>query len=320
MKPTADQFSLFTAILEAEPVTSPPTLQEDEPAPATPRRRRSTAAAPLEALTLLDPPPIPATPGQSFADFFVQNGRFPWIQDERKPWTYRGWLMWYRILCEEQRPDIVPPRWLYWFETMNRGKLLDHPIPRIEFSGDESERTAGFKHVQTLVDICSHGLSDFSRIDPLLDWMMWALGLSKEMPDFPETLNEKLYRTLNLEHFLTAPCDYLGAWIGASKGRWNPNAFFATPHHIVELMTQMTFGEGDHRAATVNEPCVGTGRMLLHASNHSLRLHGQDKDRTVLLACQINGALYAPWLVRPFPEEIFEHPTALTTATAAADE
>ena len=55
----------------------------------------------------------------------------------------------------------------------------------------------------------------------------------------------------------------------------------------------------------VMEPCLGTGRMLLHASNYSLRLHGMDIDQTVLTAALVNGALYAPWMVRPFPEEIF---------------
>jgi hypothetical protein len=49
---------------------------------------------------------------------------------------------------------------------------------------------------------------------------------------------------------------------------------------------------------------VGTGRLLLHASNHSLNLWGQDVDPLVVALCKVNGALYAPWLAFPLPEAI----------------
>jgi len=51
----------------------------------------------------------------------------------------------------------------------------------------------------------------------------------------------------------------------------------------------------------VMDPCAGTGRMLLAASNHSYRLHGCDINPTVIKVTLVNGFLYAPWLVRPFP-------------------
>ena len=60
-----------------------------------------------------------------------------------------------------------------------------------------------------------------------------------------------------------------------------PYGFYPTPHQICEFMTRMTFGEGvDHRKETVLDPCVGTGRFLLHAGNHSLRLYGMDIGAT----------------------------------------
>lgn len=64
----------------------------------------------------------------------------------------------------------------------------------------------------------------------------------------------------------------------------------------------MTFPpEGDARILTVCDPCVGTGRLLLHASNHSLRLYGMEIDPTLCLATLVNGYLFAPWLARPLP-------------------
>ena len=60
-------------------------------------------------------------------------------------------------------------------------------------------------------------------------------------------------------------------------------------------------GDEDCRLKTVMDPCVGTGRMILHASNYSYRLYAQDINPTVLKACLVNGYCFAPWLVRPFP-------------------
>lgn len=41
--------------------------------------------------------------------------------------------------------------------------------------------------------------------------------------------------------------------------------------------------------------------MLLHASNHSLYLFGQDIDAMMVQCTLINGAIYAPWIVAPPP-------------------
>lgn len=63
--------------------------------------------------------------------------------------------------------------------------------------------------------------------------------------------------------------------------------------------------DGDH-TVSVHDPCVGTGRTLLSASNWSLRLSGQDLDGTVLKGCRINLWLYAPWGMFPLPDECYE--------------
>jgi hypothetical protein len=60
----------------------------------------------------------------------------------------------------------------------------------------------------------------------------------------------------------------------------------------------------DPRALRVSDPAVGSGRMLLHASNCSLSLWGPDLDPLAVALCQVNGALYAPWLSFPLPAGI----------------
>ena len=58
----------------------------------------------------------------------------------------------------------------------------------------------------------------------------------------------------------------------------------------------------------VMDPAVGTGRLLLHASNYSYFLYGCDIDPLVTTICRINSALYVPWLVFPFPESVLGVP------------
>ena len=64
----------------------------------------------------------------------------------------------------------------------------------------------------------------------------------------------------------------------------------------------------DPRTLSFEDPCVGSGRMLLHASNMSLSLRGQDIDPLAISMCKINGALYAPWLSFPLPAVILGTP------------
>ena len=64
--------------------------------------------------------------------FLNEHGRVPMIGDAKKPWQYRGWLLYYRFMMEEH--PGVGRRWDYWFRTMTAKSLLDVPIPTITFS------------------------------------------------------------------------------------------------------------------------------------------------------------------------------------------
>ncbi len=63
-------------------------------------------------------------------------------------------------------------------------------------------------------------------------------------------------------------------------------------------------GELDPRLYRLMAPALGTGRMLLHASNYSYYLYACDIDPLVIAISRINAALYAPWMVFPLPERI----------------
>jgi hypothetical protein len=249
---------------------------------------------------------LPSTPFLDLVTFVNQHDRLPRIGDALAPWHYRGWLLAYVILIHEQFPSVAD-RWGYHLRTLEAGRLLDEPIPQIVFDSPDKRVHSQLHEWSALIDRDCDGWSDF-RI--LLDWFLWALALSKEEPHLTESVHEKLYRNVNVGPMLEQPYDYLGDFVaqGRAKG-WNPTAFYPTPHPVVELMVRMTMADNpgngrDPRTLSVNDPCVGSGRMLLHASNFSLNLFGQDIDPLAVAMCKINGALYAPWMSFPLPHAI----------------
>lgn len=278
--------------------------------------------------SLFPPDPIPAgqeVPDCEWTTFFKVHGRVPVLSDERKPWTYRGWLGYYRMLCEDRPldPQIeIPKRWDYWARTMQAGRLLDEEIPPVVFEQVAGEKADGYKVIDNAINLIERNAGGYwGSVGSFLDWLLFGFGHKCEAPKFSDELNEKLYRQLNLAPLLLEPYDYIGHWISVHKGAWNPNAFFPTPMHVCHLMTQMNFTGIDWREARKQktmDPCVGSGRFLLAASNYSLRLYGMDIDPTMVKATLVNGYLYAPWLVKPFPEEWFDETRSKQAERAAS--
>lgn len=243
-----------------------------------------------------------------FPGYLLKHGRVPTIGDDPPPWCYRGWLLWY-VQRVEMHVNGENSRWAYMLEIHETGRLPDRAIPRVEFGEPDRTVFADLERWSSTVGYDCGGWSDFRD---LLAWLEWGLALSKEKPTlYRKDADEQLYRGVDLGRLLLAPYDYFGAFVSERKARgWNPTAFFPTPHNVCECMVRMLFchEERDTRTLTVNEPCLGTGRMLLHASNFSLRLSGQDVDPMVLSAARINGALYAPWMSYGLPKGLFPEP------------
>ena len=142
--------------------------------------------------------------------------------------------------------------------------------------------------------------------DYFLSWLLFGLGHKgqSEPPNEPsgcQSASDRLYQVFTLDAMILWPHDYFGCLL-AESSYGKSQGFYPTPHHICEFMTQMVCdNKRDMRTETVCDPCVGTGRFLLHASNHSLRLFGMDIDGTLCKATLVNGYFWAPWLVRPIP-------------------
>lgn len=241
--------------------------------------------------------------------FVLEHGRMPFLSDPIPPWHYRGWLL-FQVQLADAHPG-APGRWLHYMRTMEAGRLLDEPIPRINFTSMPSP--AGLKMIEKCVELLSYRDSPWTAFEKFVAWLSWGLAVSRQMPEIEQATSEALYRTFNFESFILHPHDYLGHYLAdhRSKG-WNPNAYFPTPFPVCEMMASIVFeeegeseGDGrDPRLRLIQEPAVGTGRMLLAASNYSYRLFGMDVDKLVVEICLCNGAFYAPWLSFPFPNTI----------------
>ncbi len=256
-------------------------------------------------------PEQPIEPAQDAKSFEASGleGRLPAAPLERLPVPQEfGWLL--PTLLETD--TLLTGRWDYWTECMMHGALPDTSIPQLKFL-DAPDRAA-WKMLTKALDAIpnySHGgwsgWSGSEYFGYLMEWLLHGFGHAGhvEAPQEPaecEGASERLERLFDLALLQKHPFDYFGAVL-AENSYGKRAGFFPTPHGLAELMTQMTIGmsNGDKRALTVCDPCVGTGRLLLHASNHSLRLYGQEINPLLCLSTLVNGYLYAPWLVRPIP-------------------
>lgn len=247
-----------------------------------------------------------------------------WIDDRRKHYKLDpklerdlkpGWLLPYLM-----EADLLTwRRWLYWVDLMELGRLNDQPIPKIHWMTDSSSRSMfdqqGHRHIQQCLDLIPNcgggswqGWSSWDYVNYFFDWLLYGFAHpGYQLPKEPVAgASMRLYQTFNLNLLIAFPHDYFGDILALNRfGKGQ--GFYPTPMPVVTCMVEMLMHDvitcdlRDSRLETVNEPCLGTGRMLLAASNYSLRLSGQDINGTVIKAALINGYMYAPWLVKPLP-------------------
>jgi hypothetical protein len=216
-----------------------------------------------------------------------------------------GWLLPYLMGID----DLTWGRWAYWARCqMGAGTLPDEPIPAIAFCSCGSDASHSRKMLERSLSAIPNyggwmGWSSSEYFDYFLSWLLFGFGHAghQELPEEPagcEGAALRLYQIFDLSPLLLWPYDHFAEIFGEAKYGQGAG-FFPTPVSVCEVMARMTIGRGDHRMKTVCDPCVGTGRMLLAASNYSLRLYAQDILRLMCKATLVNGYLYAPWLSLP---------------------
>lgn len=216
----------------------------------------------------------------------------------------RGWILPYLLQLE----SMAWGRWNYWLEMCEHQQLCAAPIPQIEWESADKLNNPARKMLERCLDGVTkygdwHGWSGSNYFEYFADWLLFAFGdpSQTEEPKPPggcEGASERLYQLFDLTPLLCMPHDYFGD-ILAESGYGKHQGFFPTPMEICQLMTSMNMDGEDMRDKTVCDPCVGTGRMLLCASNHSLRLYGVDILSIMCKVTKINCFLFAPWAAKP---------------------
>lgn len=208
-------------------------------------------------------------------------------------------------------------RWPYWMATvLNRrlGPLPEWSIPQIPFatisgSGTLDHPNEAIRRMVGTADEAKKRVFDtFGRalrtggyLGDLFRWWLYAFGSPTvtERPALSDEAKVAMYSGLNLGWLLGHPGDWGAELCLEFLGPDRRGGWFPTPITIVQMMTKMMFVDvtADTRPLSVHDPCVGTGVMLLCASNYSLNLSGQDINQTMCLACEFNAWLFVPWLV-----------------------
>ena len=229
-----------------------------------------------------------------------------------------GWLLPYLLGLD----DMFYGRWEYWLNAVLWDNVPMSQIPRIQF---QSPSIFPGKEVRKNLDQCiGFGENSMSNVlEKFIDWILWGLNYRKiTFPDIDEKTDDFWFRTFNLGLFYKEPADHM-ADIAADHRVGKGAGFFATPCSVVEMMTMMTFGgepTHEHKTKSVMDPCCGTGGMLLHASNYSLNLYGNDIHPLLCKMAILNGYIYVPWLVyRPKHLRMFDEKEAHHTSIVEID-
>lgn len=230
-----------------------------------------------------------------------------------RPNLPHGWAL-HRMVDWENR---INGRWAWWGRCHwyfdQTGQLPDTPIPEMDWYDLPDPRT--MKMLKACMETLEYGgKSGSQNIEYFLDWILYSFGDLRVMELPPEPCkgaSDRLYQIFAIDAMLMFPYDYFGDLL--SEHQWGKaKGFFPTPMAVVKMMTQinmrMGVGRGDdkdQRLLTVYDGCAGTGRMLMVASDYSVRLYAQDIDAIVLKALKINYYLYVPWGIAPinFPEK-----------------
>jgi hypothetical protein len=248
----------------------------------------------------------------------------------------RGWLLPYLLAL-----DVIDSpednyhghgRWAYWLRTCERCQVPEGDIPQIHFTArpDEPDK----KHVKDVLEFHVQRYGSWYDDSWLLfvRWLLHGFGrrdMEQDVERIPEDTRNFWYEQFNLGILLRSPIDWSafviqGGLTRSYKGhRWaKSTGFFSTPMSVVNMMVGMLFSEKDkeeNKISSVIDPCVGTGSMLLSASNHSLRLYGCDIVPDLCLCTELNGWLWMPWLVY-MPTEMSELFCTLKGETAPEGE
>ena len=188
------------------------------------------------------------------------------------------------ILAEWKRRDP------FLLDSVGFEKYLESRLEQVE-KGD------AYKMLKSCFQICTErgrygGREAFAR---LLEYMGCRLGLTREVRLSARTV-QRLSEVYDFALLRSQRADHLGKLFqenGLANPRLGQNM---TPDTVANFMLQMLDVTGLKPGQTMLDPCVGTGRFLIHALKYvrkGVQLYGIEIDRLLYRACLVQMVIYS---------------------------
>lgn len=207
---------------------------------------------------------------------------------------------------------LTTKRWKYWSDALYKNDISGD-IPQIDFN---NVMTPKGNEVKKMIRNCietpyTHGSTAFNNFINYLLYCLTPLNYyegdnieekqnqaAKRINSIDDKSLQFFYENFCLEAMMLYPGDYLGDLAAEYLGD-NGTDYFPTPSHVVDMMIRMVIGndKNNNKTKTVCDPCAGSSRMLLYASNHSLCLYANDISLNMVNVSTVNAFLYMPWMV-----------------------
>lgn len=220
-----------------------------------------------------------------------------------------------RLLPELLRLDaIYQGRYELWHQTKTQPNLTLKTLARPEPIPFLKPGDAGFDKTLTMLKACFRAVGGESQkpgmreVSYLAKWILFSLGHPYQT--HPPTLEtstvgarrKSLEHEFDLSQLIRFPSDYFGHLLAHSQYGQRHTRFYPTLQPVAALMAEL--GHQVDRSPTpmrIFDPCLGTGRLALEASNYARALIGWERDRPLLEVALANFMLYAPDFALPIP-------------------
>lgn len=191
----------------------------------------------------------------------------------------------------------LSPRWRWLAYLSLYGRPPKEPYPQIHFVDDHDHQ--GQRLVEAyLTPFCDVGINE------LLYFLLHRFGWleCENLPLTIKSIHVDHWETFDLGAAIALERDFFGDFYSEVIGQHlrAGSGYFPTPMSVCQMIANMTLVEAD-LFHSVHDPCVGSGRMLLAASNRSLFLSGVDINPICIRMTLANGFLFAPQIVHPPP-------------------
>ena len=177
-------------------------------------------------------------------------------------------------------------RWDYWIARMLNLVSKKESAPKVKFESINSTNSP------KMWRNCFDGI--FVQPEYFIDWLLFGLGspYCTSIDHIEQRAIDRWEKYFNLDIFYDLPGDHF-AYLLSERHIGRGTGYFPTPPSIGNLMCSILGLEG--MEGSLNEPCVGTGSMLLETSNSNLKISGAEISPLIFRCCWINMFIYAPW-------------------------